>query len=159
MIKKTVGMLAIASLIFTASCKENAALRIDDEAAKKAEIAHSESGNTAVMKFKELDYDFGTIEPGSKVEHIYEFTNEGSADLVISAVKPSCGCTVPDYTKTPVKPGDKGEIKVTFDSGGKSGSQRKTVTVTANTEKGTETLSFSANIPGKGSAIGVKPSK
>lgn len=157
MIKKTAAMLAVASLIFTASCKENAALRIDDEAAKKAEIAHAESGNNAVMKFKELEHNFGTIEPGSTVEHVYEFTNEGSADLVISNVKPSCGCTVPDYTKTPVKPGDKGEIKVTFNSAGKSGNQHKTVTVTANTEKGTETLSFSANIPGSG--VGVKPAK
>ncbi len=158
MIKKTVAMFALASLIVTVSCKENASLRIDDEAAKKAEIAHAESGNVAVMKFSELEYDFGTIDQGSKVEHIYEFTNEGSADLVISAVKPSCGCTVPDYTKTPVKPGEKGEIKVTFDTAGKSGNQQKTVTVNANTEKGTETLSFKANIAGK-DGIGVTPSK
>ena len=69
-------------------------------------------------------------------------------DLVISEVKPSCGCTVPDYTKTSIKPGATGEIKVTFDSKGKSGNVSKTVTVTMNTETPTETLKFTANIEG-----------
>jgi hypothetical protein len=160
MLKRSVAMFAIASLVLTASCKkENAALRIDDETAKKAEIAHAESGKMPVIKFESMDYDFGTISEGVKSEHVYHFTNEGSADLVISEVKPSCGCTVPDYTKTPVKPGEAGEIKVTFDSTGKSGNQQKSVTVTLNTEKGTETLNFKANITPKTGGMGVTPVK
>ncbi|RZJ60681.1 MAG: DUF1573 domain-containing protein [Flavobacterium sp.] len=142
-------MFAIATLMLTASCKqENASLRIDEETAKKAEIAHAESGKVPVAVFESLDHDFGTIKAGDKVEHIYKFKNEGTGDLVVSEVKPSCGCTVPDYTKTPVKPGETGEIKVTFDSSGKSGAQQKTVAVTLNTEKGAETLNFKANIEG-----------
>ncbi|WP_159799995.1 DUF1573 domain-containing protein [Flavobacterium sp. MK4S-17] len=159
MIRKSVAVLAIASLVFTVSCKENAALRIDEETAKKAEIAHAESGKLPVMKFENLEYDFGTVNEGDKVEHVYTFTNEGSADLIINEVKPSCGCTVPDYTKTPVKPGDSGEIKVTFNTNGKSGNQNKTVTVTSNTEKGTETLKFTANVTPKAGGIGVTPVK
>lgn len=158
MFKKSVAMFAIASLVFTTSCKkENAALKIDDNTAKEAEIAHAESGKLPVIKFESIDHDFGTIAEGIKAEHVYKFTNEGTADLVISNVKPSCGCTVPDYTKTPVKPGESGEIKVTFDSTGKSGEQHKTVTVTLNTESGNETLNFKANVTPKAGGVGVTP--
>lgn len=146
-------MLAIASLALTSCKKENAALRIDENTAKKAELAHAEAGKIPVIKFANTDHDFGTIDEGTKAEHTYTFTNEGTADLVISDVKASCGCTVPSYTKEPVKPGGNGEIKVTFDSSGKSGNQQKQVTVTLNTEKGTEVLNFKANVASKG--IGV----
>jgi len=146
-------MLAIASLALTSCKKENAALRIDENTAKKAELAHAEAGKIPVIKFANTEHDFGTIAEGTKAEHVYTFTNEGTADLVISDVKASCGCTVPSYTKEPVKPGGSGEIKVTFDSSGKPGNQQKQVTVTLNTEKGTEVLNFKANVASKG--IGV----
>ena len=157
MLKKTVAMFAIASLMLTACKKENAALRIDDETAKKAEIAHAQSGNLPVAKFESMEYDFGTITEGDKVEHVFKVTNEGTADLVISEVKPSCGCTVPEYTKTAIAPGANGDIKVIFNSAGKSGNQEKTVTVTLNTEKATEILKFKANITPKAGGIGVTP--
>jgi hypothetical protein len=155
MIKRSLAMFAIASLVVTTSCKqENAALRIDDAAAKKAELAHSNSGKMPIIKFESTDHDFGTINEGDKVEHVYKFKNEGNADLVISAVKASCGCTVPTYTETPVKPGQTGEIKAVFDSSGKPGMQQKTVTVTLNTETGTEMLNFRANVtPKAGGAV------
>ena len=158
MIKKSVAMFAIASLMLTASCKkENAALRIDDTAAKNAEIAHANSGKVPVIQFETTDHDFGTIQEGQKVEHVYKFKNVGTADLVISDAKASCGCTVPSYTKTPVKPGASGEIKAVFDSSGKPGAQQKTVTVTLNTEKGTEMLNFRANVTPKAGGIGAAP--
>lgn len=146
MIKKSFAMLALATLVL-ASCKqENAALTIDDATAKKAELAHAESGKVPVAKFDATDFDFGTIQQGVKVEHTYKFTNEGTGDLVISDAKASCGCTVPDYTKEPVKPGDSGIVHVVFDSTGKSGDVSKTVTLTLNTEKGSEVVNFKANI-------------
>jgi hypothetical protein len=153
MIKKSFALLAVATIALTSCKKENAALRIDDATAKKAELAHAEAGKLPVIKFDNAEHDFGTIQSGAKVEHTYKFTNEGTADLVISNVKASCGCTVPSYTQTPVKPGGQGEIKVTFDSTGKSGNQSKDVTVTLNTEKGTEILKFKANVAAGG--IGV----
>lgn len=155
MIKRSLAMFAIASLVLTASCKkENAALRIDEAAAKKAEMAHANSGKMPVIQFESTDHDFGTINEGDKVEHVYKFKNTGNADLVLSSVKPSCGCTVPTYTETPVKPGESGEIKAVFDSSGKSGAQQKTITVTLNSEKGTETLNFKANVtPKAGGAV------
>lgn len=160
MIKRTVAMFAIASLALTTSCKENAALRIDEETAQKAQIAHAEAGKIAVMEFDETTHDFGTINSGDKVEHTFTFTNKGTSDLLISEAKASCGCTVPNYTKTPVKPGERGEVSVSFNSAGKSGNQNKSVTVTANTEKGSEVLKFTANVtPPAGSGIGAAPAK
>ncbi|MES2485286.1 MAG: DUF1573 domain-containing protein [Bacteroidota bacterium] len=145
--KKSIAMMALAALALT-SCKENTALNIDAATAKKAELAHAESGKLPVAKFESLDHDFGTIKQGDKVEHTYKFTNAGTADLVLSDAKASCGCTVPDWTKTPVKPGESGEVHVVFNSAGKSGDVQKTVTLTMNTEKGTETLNFKAKIEG-----------
>ncbi len=155
MIKRSVAMLAIASLMLTVSCKENAALRIDDETAKKAEIAHANSGKMPEIKFESTDHDFGNINEGDKVEHVYKFTNTGNADLVITSAKPSCGCTVPSFTQTPVKPGETGEIKAIFDSSGKPGMQQKTITVTLNTAKGTEMLNFKANVTPKAGGTGA----
>lgn len=146
MIKKLFTVAAVASFALTACKKENAALRIDDTTARQAELEHTNSGKVANIKFEGTDHDFGDINAGEKVEHTYKFTNTGTADLVISSAKPSCGCTVPSYTQTPVKPGESGEIKAVFDSTGKSGVQSKTITVTMNTAKGTETLNFKANI-------------
>lgn len=146
-------MLALATVVL-ASCKqENAALNIDDATAKKAELAHSESGKLPVAKFDNTDFDFGTIKQGEKVEHTYKFTNEGTGDLIISDAKASCGCTVPDYTKEPVKPGGSGIVHVVFDSAGKSGAVNKTVTLTLNTEKGSEVVNFKANIETSGASV------
>lgn len=149
-------MFSIAALVLTVSCKKNAALSIDAETAKKAELAHAESGKLPLIKFETTDHDFGTINEGDRVDYTYKFKNEGSADLVISDAKASCGCTIPEYTKTPVKPGDSGEIKVVFNSAGKSGLQQKTVTLTLNTETGTEMLNFKADVTPK-AGIGVVP--
>ena len=149
-------MFSIAALVLTVSCKKNAALSIDAETAKKAELAHAESGKLPLIKFETTDHDFGTINEGDRVDYTYKFKNEGSADLIISDAKASCCCTIPEYTKTPVKPGDSGEIKVVFNSAGKSGLQQKTVTLTLNTETGTEMLNFKADVTPK-AGIGVVP--
>lgn len=154
MIKKTVALLAVASLAFV-SCKENAALKIDDETARNAEVAHLESGKIPVIKLEETEYDFGEIKQGDKVEHTFKFTNTGNADLIVSDAKASCGCTVPDWTKDPIAPGKQGEVHVVFNSAGKSGNVTKTVTLTLNTEKGNEAVSFKANI--KTDGIGAVP--
>lgn len=148
MMKKSLAMLAIASLVLASCKKENAALKIDEATAKKAELAHAEAGKLAVIKFDNPNHDFGTITAGVKAEHTYKFTNTGTGDLIISDAKASCGCTVPNYTKEPVKPGATGEVSVVFDSAGKSGNVEKTVTLTLNTEKGSEVLNFKANIAG-----------
>jgi hypothetical protein len=153
--KKSIAIVALAALAL-ASCNKKSSLAIDDATAKKAELAHKESGKIPVAKFDNLDYDFGDVEAGKKVEHTFVVTNEGTGDLVISQAKPTCGCTVPDWTKTPIKPGEKGEVNIVYTPAG-SGNVHKTVGLTLNTEKGTETLNFKANVKGAGS--GIVPNK
>ena len=94
------------------------------------------TGPTTTIEFEEKEFDFGTIDEGEKVSHTYKFTNTGIEPLIIKDAKGSCGCTVPSWPKEPVAPGATGEMLVEFNSKGKSGSQNKRVTITANTNPG-----------------------
>lgn len=149
---KTKLLSAIAlAMVMMASCSP----KTDDQAAKikalEDKIAALEGANTAVapvnaqttteadpstlgsFQFSEMEYDFGNINEGQVVEHLFNFTNNGQAPLVISNITASCGCTSPDWTKTPVQPGEQGFVKVVFNSTAKSGAQAPTVTIQANT--------------------------
>lgn len=96
------------------------------------------AGPLTTLEFKEPIFDFGEVMEGDKVSHAYEFTNTGSEPLIISNAKGSCGCTVPNWPRTPIAPGETGVIDVAFDSKnkGKVGGnpQSKRVTITANTD-------------------------
>ncbi len=92
------------------------------------------AGPTTSLKFEETEFDFGTVDQGEKVTHVYKFANTGNEPLIISNAKGSCGCTVPSWPKEPIPVGGSGEIQVQFDSKGKKNKQSKKVTITANTE-------------------------
>ncbi|MCA6069335.1 DUF1573 domain-containing protein [Chryseobacterium sp. RG1] len=94
----------------------------------------------------ESNFDFGKVKKGDKVQHVYEVTNTGTNPLVISEVKPGCGCTVPDFTKEPILPGKKGKITLHFDSTNFDGAVNKYADVFANVEKAPIKLTFTANI-------------
>lgn len=106
-------------------------------------------GPLPVMAFEEMSHDFGTIKEGEKVSHVYKLKNNGEVPLIIQDAKPSCGCTAPDWTKTPIPPGGEGYVKAEFDSNGKPNAQNKTITVTANTWPKTTTLTFKAMVTPK----------
>lgn len=86
-----------------------------------------------VMKFEKETHDFGKIKDGEKITYEYKFTNTGKSPLIITDAKASCGCTIPEWPKEPIKPGESSKIKVTFNSAGKVGLQDKQILVTANT--------------------------
>lgn len=98
------------------------------------------------MSFDNLEHDFGVIDEGDKVEHIFKFTNTGEEALVLEKCKGSCGCTVPECPKEPIAPGATGEIKVVFNSKGKKNKQTKKVTITANTEPLQTVLTIKAQV-------------
>ena len=98
------------------------------------------------ISFEKQEHDFGTIKQGDKVTYEFKFKNTGQADLLISDAKGSCGCTVPEYPKTPIKPGEDGKLKVSFDSSGKSGLNTKSVTITCNTKENNKIINIKANI-------------
>jgi hypothetical protein len=86
------------------------------------------------MKFKKMVHDFGRMKEGEKREYDFAFTNTGKEDLYIEDCKGSCGCTVPEWPKEAIKPGQSASINVKFDSTKKEKDQEKSVTITANTE-------------------------
>jgi hypothetical protein len=101
------------------------------------------------VEFMEESHNFGEVAEGDKVEHVFKFKNTGSNPLKINNVKPSCGCTTPDWTKDEVAPGAEGFVKVEFDSKGKRGVQKKSVTVTfENTDPKNKILSFNCEVTG-----------
>lgn len=106
-------------------------------------------GPLPAMAFSETEFDFGTIREGEVVEHTYSFTNTGEAPLIIQNAQPSCGCTAPDWTKTPIPVGGKGYVKARFDSNGKPNLQNKTITVSANTWPKQTVLRFKAMVTPK----------
>lgn len=85
------------------------------------------------FSFAEEVWDFGVIVEGEKVSHTFKFQNTGGAPLVISNVSTTCGCTVPQWPKDPIQPGQGSEIAVTFDSNGKAGNVTKDINIIANT--------------------------
>ena len=103
-------------------------------------------GPLPVIEFDTMEHDFGTVTEGQKVIHIYKVTNTGKAPLIIQNAAPSCGCTVPDWTKTPIQVGETGFVKAEFDTKGKPGVNNKTITVTANTWPKTQVLKFKAQV-------------
>lgn len=155
MIRKTVGLLAIASLVLTVSCKDNASSKVEASNVQETAMREESTGKVPVMSFTEKEFDFGTIKEGDKVEHVFTFTNTGDADLIIADAKGSCGCTVPVFKKEPIKPGETSTMKVTFDSTGKPGKQQKSVNITANTASGKELLTIKAEVTPKAGGIGV----
>lgn len=113
--------------------------------------APSVNENTGIgtIEFPERVYDFGTIKEGEVVEHVFTFNNTGTAPVILAQVSATCGCTTPEYTSVPVKPGASGEIKVHFDSNGQAGSQQKIVTIRSNAENSVETVQIKGTVTSK----------
>src|SRR5476651_1906289 len=76
----------------------------------------AQESSKAEFSFKEEKHDFGKIPQGIPVTTKFEYTNVGEEPLIITNVQPTCGCTIADFTKTPVKKGDKGVITITFNA-------------------------------------------
>lgn len=89
--------------------------------------------NVAKMTFEETRYDFGEVQEGDIVEHVFAFTNTGKSPLIINSARSTCGCTVPEWPKEPIAPGESGVINVRFNTKNKKNKQTKPVTITANT--------------------------
>jgi hypothetical protein len=85
-----------------------------------------------VLTLEKTTHDFGDIYQGDVVEQVFKFTNTGNQPLIITDIKTSCGCTTPEWPRNPIMPGGKGEIKVGFNSTGKSNKQTKNLPIISN---------------------------
>jgi len=113
-----------------------------------AESSSEKSGMPEFNFEKEL-HDFGQLVDGEKVSYSFKFTNSGDAPLIISNAKGSCGCTVPNWPRDPIAPGESGSIDVTFNSSGRSGKQNKAITLTANTNPNRKVINITSEVTSK----------
>lgn len=96
--------------------------------------------NPPVIVFEKTTHEFGEIVQGEQVKYNFRFTNDGKSPLVLASVEPGCGCTATEWPREPIAPGESGKIMVTFDSEGRSGDQKKVITVKANTDPSTTVI-------------------
>ncbi len=108
--------------------------------------------NVAKIEFEEPDFNFGEVNEGEIVEHDFAFRNTGKAPLIINNARSTCGCTVPEWPKEPIPPGEGGVISVRFDTKNRPNQQSKPITITANTYPATSRVFLSGFVyPAKGS--------
>ncbi|SNR31622.1 DUF1573 domain-containing protein [Lutibacter flavus] len=145
--KKFTAVCVLLMSIAFFSCKENASSKVNTsnlESAKERDAVINLG--SAIIEFDKTEYDFGEVTEGDLVEGSFEVTNTGKVDLIITSAKATCGCTVPDWPKEAIKPGESGEIKFTFNSRGRVGKQSKSITLKTNTEKVTETVRIKGTV-------------
>lgn len=148
--------LGVLTMLSVVSCKKDQSadelittasseVSVDSANSNLVEATH----NTQVLTnlaLSEPEFDFGKIKKGDKVEHVYEVTNTGKNPLIISSVVPTCGCTVPEFTKDPIMPGQKGKVTLKFDSTNFQGIVHKTAQLYANVSQVPIELKFTADI-------------
>ncbi|OMP31280.1 MULTISPECIES: DUF1573 domain-containing protein [Mangrovimonas] len=155
--KKVILSLSALCLVAFTSCKEDAASKVNSENVAAAAERDAVAGDLPVISFEEAEHDFGTIKNGTPVETKFKYTNTGKAPLVVSNIKSTCGCTVPqDWSKEPLAPGESAEFTVKFNGKGKN-QISKTITLTTNTEKGKEMVKIKAFIEADPAAEAAKP--
>jgi len=110
--------------------------------------ASAQDNEKAEFKFNEEKHDFGKIPQGTPVTTVFEFTNIGKEPLILTEVRPTCGCTIADYTKTPVKSGEKGLIKITYNAQAVA-PFNKTIVVTSNAKTPTKYLNIVGEVVAK----------
>lgn len=152
--KKSIFIVAVLAMFTVYSCKDNAASKVKDENVTATAEREADAGKFPKIQFDQEEHDFGTIDQGTRVEHKFTFTNTGEAPLTIVDAKSSCGCTVPTWTKTPIAPGESGDLLVKFDGSGQN-QVTKTITLTTNTEEGTERLRIKAFVNPKNATSSV----
>ena len=144
--KKLFLTLTIASLVVFTSCKENATEKINQENVTKAAERDSKAIVFPSISFDKTEHDFGQIMNGTPVETTFSYTNTGESPLVVTDIKSTCGCTVPQgWSKEPLMPGASSQFSVKFNGKG-ANKTSKTITLTTNTQTGREQVRISAFI-------------
>lgn len=108
----------------------------NDLGIKPANLAQLDTVNYTTIKWIDPVVNLGTLKAGDSTTIRYRFRNTGENPLFLSAVRPSCGCSVPQYSEEAIMPDQEGELIVYFNTAGQSGAIHKTITVTSNTANG-----------------------
>ncbi len=154
--KKIAFALSGVLLMAFTAC-DNATSKIaDNNETSAVDVSSVDGEGTPKFSFQEESYDFGEIEEGTVAKHDFTFKNTGDAPLIITNAQGSCGCTVPQWPREPIAPGEEGTIHVEFNSQGRSGNQQKQVTLSANTQPNQVILKISAQVQPKEGAEGTE---
>lgn len=104
--------------------------------------------NLPVLTFEKEIHEFPQpIKEGERVRYSFKFTNTGKSDLIITDAKAPCGCTIPSFSKEPIKPGGTGQIDVEYNSENRGGGRHeKSVTVMSNTVPNVRELRIVVNV-------------
>lgn len=148
------AIILIAALVFAGLMQTSCGNRNAAEGLYPADIVknpntasgEADAGDMPVLEFEKDFHDFGRIIQGEKVSYSFKFTNAGKSDLIISKVSTSCGCTVPEFPKTPIRPGESNKIAVKFDSENRRGFQNKSITIISNTQPNSVVLRIKAQV-------------
>ncbi|MDA0317177.1 MAG: DUF1573 domain-containing protein [Flavobacteriaceae bacterium] len=155
--KKLFLLLSTIALVSFTSCKEKATEKINQENVEKAAERDAQAIVFPSVTFDKTTHDFGEIMNGTPVETVFTYTNSGKSPLVVTDIKSTCGCTVPQgWSREPLAPGASSQFTVKFNGKG-ANKVSKTITLTTNTEKGREQVRISAFIkPDPNAAPAVK---
>jgi hypothetical protein len=129
--KAIIYFTIISALILNYSCKNNSTESTDQKIAN--------------IEFTEILHDYGDIPLGSDGKCEFEFTNTSKNPLIINNVRTTCGCTSPEWPKSPVKPGEKGVIKIKYNTS-ITGVFRKSITVYSNADNSPVHLFVKGNV-------------
>ncbi|MBI1183045.1 DUF1573 domain-containing protein [bacterium] len=154
--ERSIKLLSILAIVALTACD---AKKSDDNNNQSEGVSaevisesnpHSASGDanlqkTADIKWDEKRHNFGKVHYQQKVLYNFQFTNTGETDLLIVDAQASCGCTTPEFSKEPIKPGERGSITVGFKSSAE-GPFSKQITVTANTSPDKHALYISGEV-------------
>ena len=147
--KKQILYVMVAAACFTAaSCSSDS---VSEENASTTSVSADSIATKPLTQvaFTDSLHDFGTINEGEKVSYTFKYKNTGENPLVLEDVRASCGCTLPEWTKDPIMPGEEGLIKVQFNSDGRPGEFKKTITVIANTASEVTLLTIKGKVTPK----------
>jgi len=130
--RKKIGVgIVFAAFMLLSACSEDSKENSNDTSMVASDSIATKALTT--IAFADTVHEFGTIKEGEKVSYIFKYKNTGENPLILEDVRPSCGCTLPEWTKDPIAPGEEGLIKVVYNSEGRPGEFHKTITVIANT--------------------------
>lgn len=150
--KKIIALSLLSIALIMCACKQKPA-KEGDFTVKDIHIPQTadglsdkESRNLPVMTFDVTTYDFGDVVEGERLTYSFKFKNTGKSNLIIYSSEATCGCTTSTPPKAPIRPGESGEILVTFDSKGQKGNVTKRILVGANTYPAENFLTIKANV-------------
>lgn len=139
------GFIMVSTTLLITGCTNKEPIVFNPATADGSTVSIKDE-NGPQIKFDKTEFDFGTVMRGERLSYTFVFTNTGKSDLIISSTMASCGCTTTVPPKAPIPPGEKGEIKVTFDSKSKKGPVTNTVTVATNTYPTRTILKLKADV-------------